>query len=70
MGQNKISFQAGQLVTWGSGEPRGEVVAVVPERGDSPVLVALVTEQKGACGRSFPAGTSGWFPIEELRLVQ
>ena len=62
-------LKVGQIVTWGSGRPRGEVKEYDMDR-DCPVRVELVQDSSGVCGRKFPKGTEAWFPIEDLRLVQ
>lgn len=65
-------FQVGQIVTWGSGKPRGKVISVegVEPLNKSPAcLVELVQDQVGICGRTYPVGTQTRIPNDELRAV-
>jgi hypothetical protein len=59
-------IKVGQLVTWGSGRPRGKIMEYDATR-DFPILVEMIGEVTGVCGRTF-AG-SAWFSPDDIRLV-
>lgn len=62
-------IKKGDIVTWGSGSLRGEVVAFTLFNTGLEATVRLVAAGTGSCGRQFPPGTQGSFPVSELRTV-
>jgi hypothetical protein len=57
----------GEIVTWGSGAPRAEVVLLSTITGDAALV--LSQDLKSPCGRVFLKGMRLTMPINELRRL-
>ncbi len=57
----------GEIVTWGSGAPRAEVVLLGTPTGDASLV--LSQDLKSPCGRVFLKGMRLTMPINELRRL-
>lgn len=63
----KNGITIGQAVTWGSGQPRAEVVDL--PRNGSEVSLVLSMDLKSPCGRVFPKGTRLTMAYYDLRTL-
>jgi len=57
----------GEIVTWGSGAPRAEVVLISQLDGDASLV--LSQDLRSPCGRTFLKGMRLTMPITDLRRL-
>ena len=63
----KNDITIGEIVTWGSGAPRAEVVLMSQIDGDASLV--LSQDLKSPCGRVFIKGMRLTMPIGDLRRL-